>query len=291
MFAEDYARVEQAIRFLEDNYQNQPDLKEIADRLNLSEYHFQRLFRRWAGISPKRFVQFLTVEHAKDLLEESRSLLTVAYETGLSSPGRLHDLFVNVEAVTPGEYKARGAGLEITYGIHDTPFGLALIGMTHRGICDLRFVQDAQQEDAVTAFQQEWAAASFNENPKATQLLIDQIFVPSEENANVPLNLFLRGTNFQIKVWEAVLRIPSGYVLSYSDIARQIGQPRAAQAVGQAVGRNPIAYIIPCHRVIRRLGIAGYYHWGSARKKAMLGWEAAHRDAVYTDNTLMETGG
>jgi AraC family transcriptional regulator, regulatory protein of adaptative response / methylated-DNA-[protein]-cysteine methyltransferase len=291
MFAEDYARVEQAIRFLEDNYQNQPDLKEIADRLNLSEYHFQRLFRRWAGISPKRFVQFLTVEHAKDLLEESRSLLTVAYETGLSSPGRLHDLFVNAEAVTPGEYKARGAGLEITYGIHDTPFGWALIGMTHRGICGLHFVQDARQEDAVAAFKQEWSAATFHENPKATQLPIDQIFVPSEKNANVPLNLFLQGTNFQLKVWEAILRIPPGYVLSYGDIARQIGQPRAAQAVGQAVGRNPIAYIIPCHRVIRRLGIAGYYHWGSARKKAMLGWEAAHRDAIHADRMLVETGG
>jgi AraC family transcriptional regulator, regulatory protein of adaptative response / methylated-DNA-[protein]-cysteine methyltransferase len=290
MFAEDYDRVEQAIRFLEDNYQHQPDLKEIADRLNLSEYHFQRLFRRWAGISPKRFVQFLTLEHAKDLLEESRSLLTVAYETGLSSPSRLHDLFVSVEGVTPGEYKARGFGLEITYGIHDTPFGWALIGVTRRGICGLHFVQNARREDAVAGFKKDWPAATFHENPNVTQPLINQIFVPSEENANVPLNLFLQGTNFQIKVWEAILRIPPGYVLSYGDIARQIGQPGAAQAVGQALGRNPIAYIIPCHRVIRRLGIMGYYHWGSARKKAMLGWEAAQRDAVRADSILVETG-
>ncbi len=163
--------------------------------------------------------------------------------------------------------------------------------MTHRGICDLRFLRDERQEDAVKAFKKEWPAATFQENPEATRLLADQIFVPSKDNENVPLNLFLRGTNFQIKVWEAVLRIPTGYVLSYSDIARQIGQPGAAQAVGQAVGRNPIAFIIPCHRVIRRLGIAGYYHWGSARKKAMLGWEAAHRQGIHADGMLVTTGG
>jgi AraC family transcriptional regulator, regulatory protein of adaptative response / methylated-DNA-[protein]-cysteine methyltransferase len=277
MFAEDYARVEQAIRFLEENYQSQPDLKEVADRLNLSEYHFQRLFRRWAGISPKRFVQFLTVEHAKQLLQESRSLLTVAYESGLSSPGRLHDLFVSVEAVTPGEYKKRGFGLEIDYGIHDTPFGWALIGVTRRGICGLNFIQDEGRAQAVEAFRRQWPEAALHENPSATQPLIDEIFVPSTDNANVPLNLFIKGTNFQIKVWEAILRIPPGYVLSYADIAREIGQPRATQAVGRAVGSNPIAYIIPCHRVIHKFGLSGYYHWGSARKKAILGWEASRR--------------
>jgi AraC family transcriptional regulator, regulatory protein of adaptative response / methylated-DNA-[protein]-cysteine methyltransferase len=280
MFSEDYERVEQAIRFLEDNYQRQPDLKEVADRLSLSEYHFQRLFRRWAGISPKRFVQFLTVEHAKQLLHESHSLLNVAYETGLSSPSRLHDLFVNVEALTPGEYKKRGSGLEIVYGIHDTPFGWALIGLTSRGICGLSFVQDEGQERAVTAFKKQWPEASFHENAAATQPLINQIFAPSRESEQAPLTLFLKGTNFQLKVWEAILRIPPGYVLSYGDIAERIGQPKATQAVGRAVGLNPVGYIIPCHRVIHKLGISGYYHWGTARKKAILGWEAAQRVAT-----------
>jgi AraC family transcriptional regulator of adaptative response/methylated-DNA-[protein]-cysteine methyltransferase len=273
---EDYQRIEKAIQFLAQNYHQQPSLNEVARNVNLSEYHFQRLFRRWAGISPKRLVQFLTLEHAKKVLEESRSVLDATYDAGLSSPSRLHDLFVNVEAMTPGEFKAKGAGLKIHFGFHPSPFGECLLAVTERGICGLGFVGEGGRVQALEDFKRRWPAAEFQENPQKTRSTIDRVFSPRKRNGSDPVKLFLMGTNFQVKVWEALLRIPPGSVVCYEDLARQLGKPSAARAVGGAVGRNPISFLIPCHRAIRKMGITGDYHWGAARKKAILAWEAAH---------------
>lgn len=271
----DYPQIEKAILFLERNFRNQPELREVAQHVNLSAYHFQRVFRRWVGISPKRFVQFLTIEYAKKVLEESRSVLDATYDSGLSSPGRLHDLFVNLEAVTPGEYKLKGAGLTISYGFHPSPFGECLLALTERGICGLGFVGPGGRQNALADFRRRWSEAAYEEDPHKTRVYIDRIFnLPAEPNTQ-PLTLLLVGTNFQIKVWQALLRIPPGMLVCYEDLARQIGQPSAARAVGSAVGQNPISFLIPCHRVIRKIGITGDYHWGAARKKAILAWEAA----------------
>ena len=275
--AEDYRRIEKAIQFLAENYHQQPSLDEVARSVNLSEFHFQRLFRRWAGISPKRLVQFLTLEHAKQALEESRSVLDAAYDAGLSSPSRLHDLFVTAEAMTPGEFKAKGAGLEISYGFHPSPFGECLLAVTERGICGLGFVGEGGRSQALEDFKQRWPAATFRENSQKTRTYVDSIFSSQKRNGGDPVKLLLMGTKFQIKVWEALLRIPSGTVICYEDLARRVGKPSAARAVGSAVGRNPISFLIPCHRAIRKMGITGDYHWGAARKKAILAWEAARR--------------
>jgi len=275
----DYQRIEQAINYLGQSFREQPDLRDVARRVHLSEYHFQRLFRRWAGISPKRFLQFLTVEHAKKLLDESSDLLRVTYDSGLSSPGRLHDLFVNTEAVTPGEFKKRGEGVEITFGVHTSPFGGCLLAMTERGICSLSFISASERARAIKQLKSKWPKAAFRENSRATQPIFDQIFNQKKNGVARKVNLFLQGTNFQIKVWEALLKIPSGFLLSYEDIAAMIGKPGASRAVGNAISQNPIAYVIPCHRVIRKIGVIGDYRWGSARKKAMLAWEAAKRNS------------
>jgi len=272
----DYQRIEKAIHYLDSNFRSQPSLGDVARSVHLSEHHFQRLFRHWAGISPKRFLQFLTVGYAKALLEESRSVLDATYEAGLSSPGRLHDLFVNAEAVTPGEFKARGAGLAIHYGFHPSPFGTCLLAATERGVCGLSFPPDRRQ--ALEDLKAQWAGASFAENPKRTAPLVDRAFPRSQSNGTRALTLFLRGTNFQLKVWEALLKIPAGSVVSYEDLAAHLGKPRAARAVGSAVGSNPISFLIPCHRVIRKMGVVGDYAWGAARKKAILAWEAAQRE-------------
>jgi len=264
--SEDYTRVEQAIRYLEANAHRQPDLREVAESVHLSEYHFQRLFTRWAGISPKRFLQFLTKENAKALLENT-NLLDATYSAGLSSPGRLHDLFVKCEAVTPGEYKLKGAGLRIAYGFHPTPFGECLLAATERGICFLAFVTDGGRAAALKAMKADWQNAEWVEDPRQTEPHVKAIFSPSSKT---PISLHLRGTNFQIKVWEALLRIPSGHVTSYEDLAARTGNPSAARAVGNALANNPVAYLIPCHRVLRKVGDFGNYRYGQARKKAML---------------------
>jgi len=270
----DYQRIEQAIHYLEANVQRQPGLQEIASSLNLSEYHFQRLFTRWAGVSPKRFLQYLTKEHAKALLARSTSLLDATYEVGLSSPGRLHDLFVQCEAVTPGEFKSKGQGLVIFYGFHPTPFGECLLGMTDRGICHLAFVQDLDRDGALRDLRPAWANATLRLSPERTRPFAERIFTPSGQ-PSVPISLLLRGTNFQIKVWEALLRIPSGQVTSYEGIAAHLRMSDGARAVGSAVANNPVAYLIPCHRVIRKVGEFGDYRYGPARKKAILAWEMA----------------
>jgi AraC family transcriptional regulator of adaptative response/methylated-DNA-[protein]-cysteine methyltransferase len=271
-----YKLIEQAIQYIEANVQRQPELEEIASSVGLSEYHFQRIFTQWAGISPKRFMQFLTKEHAKGLLAESENLLETTHQVGLSSLGRLHDLFVNTEAVTPGEYRSRGAGLTIRYGLHLTPFGKCLIATTERGICNLSFVQTSEG-DAIDNLVDNWEQAKMIEDHSSTAPLAARIFSAQspagDRQTDSPLKLHLRGTNFQIKVWEALLNIPIGAVTTYEQIAAKIGSPHAFRAVGTAVGHNPIAVLIPCHRVIRKNGEFGNYLYGSARKKALLARE------------------
>jgi AraC family transcriptional regulator, regulatory protein of adaptative response / methylated-DNA-[protein]-cysteine methyltransferase len=285
----DYALVAQAIHYLGQNFQEQPSLDDLAARLNISPFHLQRVFSRWAGISPKRFLQFLTVDYAKARLLAAQSVLDAAYDAGLSGPGRLHDLFVTLEAVTPGEYKSQGAGLEISVGRHSTPFGDCLLATTARGIVALNFLDpDHSWEQAIDELHKSWKAATVTVEPDATAPLIERIFAPQhitqqngqdtgQDNALPPLRILAKGTNFQIKVWEALLRLPLGAVCTYADIARAIESPKAMRAVGSAVGANAVAYLIPCHRVIRQGGLVSDYRWGATRKRALIGWEAAHR--------------
>lgn len=275
MKTSDYKRIEKAICFLEEHASDHPALDDVAGHVGLSRYHFQRLFSRWAGVSPKRFLQFLTAERAKDLLRESASVLETAYEVGLSGSGRLHDLFVSVEAVTPGQFKNRGFGTEIRYGIQDSPFGHCLIGLTEHGICNLWFLEGDNREQALEQFREEWKGARILEDPEMAREVTESIFSPSTPMERVDLKLFPRGTNFQIKVWQALLKIPEGSVVSYGDLARWMGMPTSARAVANAVAHNPIAYLIPCHRVLRKTGEMGGYRWGTVRKRAMIGREQA----------------
>lgn len=272
--AADYARVERAILFLAQQHERQPSLAELAAHVGLSPHHLQRLFGRWAGITPKRFLQFVTKEHAKALLAASADVLTASCEAGLSGPGRLHDLFVACEALTPGEFKRQGEGLAVAYGFHPSPFGECLLAVTRRGICGLAFVDEGGRSRALETLAARLPRADLHEDVAETRPYVERAFAPLAAGRG-PLHLLLKGTNFQLKVWEALLRIPPGRVASYRDIAVAVGAPGAARAVGQAVGANPVAYLIPCHRVIRSAGDLGGYHWGLARKQAMLGWEAA----------------
>ena len=270
-----YQRIEKAICYMRENHLQQPDLSTIAQQVNLSEYHFQRLFKQWAGISPKRFLQYLTVEHAKARISSTRNLLELSGEAGLSGPGRLHDLFVNLEAMTPGEYKGAGAGLVIHFGVHDTAFGACLIAATERGICNIHFPEDGQTDpDAARLYLQSlWPAAQLRHEPALTAGLSQRLFQPAAMGES-PVTLHVKGTNFQIQVWRALLKIPNAGVLTYQGLAEVVGNPKASRAVGSAVGKNPVAYLIPCHRVIRATGELGGYRWGETRKTALLGWEA-----------------
>jgi AraC family transcriptional regulator of adaptative response/methylated-DNA-[protein]-cysteine methyltransferase len=275
----DYDRIEKAISFLAANHLEQPDLAIAAKSVHMSEFHFQRVFTRWAGISPKRFLQFLTVEYAKQQLAASETLLDTALESGLSGPGRLHDLFVTLEAVTPGEFKTRGEGIEIHYGFHATPFGRCLLGVTSRGICWLSFTGDKTGENAaVRELTSHWSGARCVQNRSRTQAVVPRIFGKLGNGKHSPLSLLVMGTNFQLKVWGALLRIPAGSLISYEGIGEMIAAPQASRAIGSAIGSNCISYLIPCHRVIRKTGIVGGYRWGEARKRALLGWEAAVAD-------------
>ena len=276
--SQDYELIAKAIRYLELNRLNQPRLADIAKALNMSEYHFQRLFSRWVGISPKRFVQYLTKEHAKFLLKQSENLLNTAYTVGLSGPGRLHDMFVTCDAVTPGEYKARGDGMQISYGFHPSPFGDCLIGVTGRGICSLAFVQDNDYSAAFTNMKANWLAANFKEDQVVTAPVIPEMLALFQQPASTPLRIYLQGTNFQIKVWEALLEIPTGSVVSYKQLAIQVGLPWGSRAVGNALAKNPLPVLVPCHRVIQASGEFGQYLYGTVRKKALLGWEMAKID-------------
>lgn len=272
-----YQRIEQAIRYLEDNVRRQPELDEVAEKVHLSPFHFQRIFTEWAGISPKRFLQYLTVDYLKDKLQQSRNLAEAAELAGLSSQSRVYDLFTTLEAVTPQEYKERGAGIRVEYGFHASPFGLCLIGVTARGICWLSFVaSDEDPRHALEEMKAYWHNSVFHESQELTKAFVEQVF--PESPLQKKLHLFVKGTNFQIRVWEALLRVPMGEVTTYQDIARSIHNPNALQAVGSAVGSNHIAYLIPCHRVIRKDGVLGQYRWSSARKKSIIGWEMARQE-------------
>jgi len=272
----DYTRVRRAVEFMTENWQDQPSLEAIAAHAGLSPAHFQRLFKRWAGISPKGFLQAITLDHARALLRDSASVLDTTYEVGLSSPARLHDLFVDYEAMTPGEYKQRGDGIEMAYGFHECPFGRALIMATPRGVSGLAFADGGEEEEAALAdMTARWPKASFTADPSHTGSYAGRIFTPELWQEADPLKIVLIGTDFEIRVWEALLQVPMGRAVTYSDIALHLDNPKASRAVGSAVGRNPISFVVPCHRVLRKGGGLGGYHWGITRKRAIIGWEAA----------------
>lgn len=273
-----YARIEAALDYIAAHLEAQPDLAEIARHVGMSEYHFQRTFTRWAGISPKRFLQHLTLQAAKRSLADSASVLDAAYDVGLSGPSRLHDLFVTYEAVTPGEYKARGEGLTVRWGVHPSPFGACLLAATERGICHLSFLSGEPSDAPEDELRRRFPEADLEAAPEVTAPLAARIFAGSPGEEGAPLALHLRGTNFQLQVWKALLALPRGAVVTYGGLARRLGRPGAARAVGAAVGANPVAYLIPCHRVLRGSGELGGYRWGTARKRALLGWEAARRE-------------
>ena len=273
----DYKRVESAIRYLQANYRRQPELAEIAAAVHVSPYHFQRLFTRWAGVSPKRFLQCLTIEHAKSMLVDSENLLDTALDAGLSGPGRLHDLFTTFEAMTPGEFKKKGEGVTLRWGIADSPYGPAAIAKNERGICALEFLQEEQKRSrAIDQLARRFPQAQFVAAPNEISSIADRLFGPYRADTKSPLALCVGGTNFQIRVWRALLNIAPGQLATYGAIAKAIGQPSAARAVGTAIGANPIAYLIPCHRVIRSTGLMDTsYRWGPTRKLAMIGAELA----------------
>ncbi len=276
-----YQRIEQAIHYLEKNFQRQPELDEVAEVVHLSPFHFQRLFTEWAGISPKRFLQYLTVDFLKSKLLESKNLVEVAEAAGLSSQSRVYDLFTTLEAVTPQEYKQNGSGIRIEYGIHETPFGEALIGVTERGVCWLSFIntdEDARYE--LEKMKEHWHNSVFHQEQVLTEAFVSEIFARKDAKAHKKIHLLVKGTNFQIKVWEALLKLPLGQVTTYQEVAIQLQSPRAMQAVGSAVGSNHIAYLIPCHRVIRKDGVLGEYRWNATRKKSIIGWEMATTEAI-----------
>lgn len=272
----DYERIEKAILFLIENQHKPPSLNEIAAHLHLSPFHFQRLFSRWAGVSPKKYLQVLTVQRAKSLLQDSASILDVTESMGLSSSSRLYDHFVQLEAVTPGEFKTKGAGLTIEYSVHKTPFGVVFLATTSRGVCSLSFLQSDNLTENVQRLRNQWPLAILVENFSKTHAIVDSIFFNTSQ-ADRPISLYVSGTNFQINVWKALLRIPAANIQSYSDIAHAIGLPRAARAVGTAMGANPVAFVIPCHRVIQQSGKLGGYRWGETRLHAIHAWESARK--------------
>ena len=270
----DYYRIEKAIRYLDAHTRDQPSLADVARRMGLSIYHCQRLFHRWAGVTPKDFLQIATLEHAKSLLRDSRPVLDAALESGLSGPGRLHDLCLSIEAMTPGQYRRGGEGLRIRWGVHPTPVGDALMAMTDRGICAIRFLAGpGEGAGDLDSLRRDWPHARFQPDKAATRLIAAEVSRRMTGQSREPLSVILAGTPFQVKVWQALLAIPAGAVTSYADIAARIGRPEAVRAAASAIGANAIAYLIPCHRVLRSTGAIGGYRWGEARKRALLGLE------------------
>lgn len=272
--ASDYEVVRRNLDYLREHWREQPSLDFMAEQNGMSPAHLQRLFMRWAGLSPKAFVQALTIDHARKLLRESASVLDTAFEVGLSGPGRLHDLFVTHEGMTPGTYKARGKGLTIRYGFHDCPFGRVLLMTTDQGICGLAFADPGQEPAAFEDMRSRWPDASYVEDPAATGPHVQRIFNPASWKAEQSLRIVFIGTEFETRVWQTLLKVPLGRATTYSDIAGHIGSPKASRAVGAAVGRNPISFVVPCHRVLGKSGGLCGYHWGLTRKQAILGWEA-----------------
>lgn len=268
-----YGRIAQAISYINGNFKTQPSLEEVAGEINLSPFHFQRLFTEWAGVSPKKFLQYLTVEHAKKMLKENQAtLFETAFETGLSGTSRLHDLFVNIEGMTPGEYKNGGENLTINYSFAETSFGNILVASTAKGICHIAFADVA--EDALEVLKTKFPNAVYWQFADVAQQHALYIFTHDWDRIS-EIKLHLKGTDFQLKVWETLLKIPTGQLTTYGAVAKEIGMPSASRAVGSAIGANPVAFIIPCHRIIQSTGTLGQYHWGSTRKTAIIGWEAA----------------
>ncbi|NNE22131.1 MAG: methylated-DNA--[protein]-cysteine S-methyltransferase [Rhizobiales bacterium] len=270
----DYNHVRNTLEFITEHWRDQPSLDTIAGEAGLSAGHLQRVFKRWAGISPKEFLQAITLDHARGLLRESASILDTSYEVGLSGPSRLHDLFVTHEGMSPGIYKAKGDGLEILYGFHPSPFGHALVMITDQGLAGLAFADEGGERAALDDMRRRWPQARYSENSAATTAYAARIFNPGRWQPETPLKVVFIGTDFEIRVWETLLRIPLGKATTYSDIAAHLGNPKASRAVGTAVGKNPISFVVPCHRVLGKTGNLCGYHWGLTRKKAILGWEA-----------------
>lgn len=283
-----YARIEKAIRYLEEHSHEQPSLDELAKVVQLSPFHFQRLFQQWAGTTPKKFLQYLTIGDAKKRLKECQSILDATYGSGLSGPGRLHDLFLSVEAMTPGEYKSGGRGLEIEHSVLSTPFGEALASSTTRGICGFSFLTGKGEKGAIHDLRENWPEAKFSRRVGRTLKVLRDHF-NHRTKRKTSIGILLKGTPFQLKVWEALLRIPEGFILAYKDVAGMIGEAKASRAVGTAIGQNPIAYLIPCHRVIRETGVLGDYRWGPRRKKAILSWEAHKNRTLSQDRISMNS--
>jgi AraC family transcriptional regulator, regulatory protein of adaptative response / methylated-DNA-[protein]-cysteine methyltransferase len=271
---DDYARVCDVIADLSENWREQPSLQAMAQSAKLSPEHLQRMFTRWAGLSPKAFLQAITLDHAREMLKNSANVLDTALEVGLSGPGRLHDLFVSHEGMTPGAYKAKGEGLTIFYGFHPSPFGVALVMVTPYGLCGLGFCDVGGEKAGFADMTRRWPHAQYTEDSARTAVYAAQVFADRRLRPNEPLRITLIGTDFEIRVWETLLKIPVGKVATYGGIAEHLAKPRAARAVGAAVGRNPISFVVPCHRVIGKSGDLTGYHWGLTRKKAILGWES-----------------
>jgi AraC family transcriptional regulator of adaptative response/methylated-DNA-[protein]-cysteine methyltransferase len=268
-----YNRIAEAISYIQENFKSQPGLEEVAEKIHVSPFHFQRMFTEWAGVSPKKFLQYITVEHAKKMLKENHAtLFDTAFETGLSGTGRLHDLFINIEGMSPGEYKNGGENLSINYSFAESPFGNILIASTTKGICHMAFADN--EAKALEALKQMFPNAAYHQMVDMAQQNVLYIFTHDWSQLN-KIKLHLKGTAFQLKVWETLLKVPMGQLTTYGNIARTIEQANASRAVGTAVGDNPVAFLIPCHRVIQSSGIIGQYHWGRIRKTAMIGWEAA----------------
>ncbi len=270
----DFNRIADAIGYIQDNFKQQPNLDEIAEKVHLSPFHFQRMFTEWAGVSPKKFLQYISIEHAKKLLKEEKATLSqTSHETGFSGTSRLHDLFMNIEGMTPAEYKNGGKNLSINYSFAESPFGNILVASTSKGICHLMFADE--EEMAFEVLRSQFPNATFHQKLDLIQQNALFIFTHDWEKLS-QIKLHLKGTEFQLKVWETLMKIPSGKLSTYGQIARKIDRPKASRAVGTAIGDNPVAYLIPCHRVIQSTGTFGQYHWGSNRKTAMIGWEMAH---------------
>ncbi len=278
--AADYDVVRRAIGHIRENWRAQPEVGAIAEAAGVTPTELHHLFRRWAGITPKAFLQALTLDGARQLLRDSASVLDATYEVGLSGPGRLHDLFVTHEAMSPGEWKSGGEGLDIRYGFHPSPFGTALIMATPRGLAGLALTDAGKERAALADMQRRWPKASYIEDAAATAPLAKRIFDPTQWRAEEPLRIVLIGTDWEVRVWEALLKIPMGRLTTYSDIAGKMRSPKAARAVGTAVGKNPISFVVPCHRVVGKSGDLTGYHWGITRKHAILGWEAGRVSAA-----------
>ncbi len=270
---DDYATVREIIAHLTDHWRDQPSLETLSQKMRMSPEHLQRLFTRWAGLSPKAFIQAITLDHAKVMLKDEASVLDTALDVGLSGPGRLHDLFVTHEGMSPGAYKSKGEGLTIFHGFHPSPFGLALVMVTAFGLCGLAFADQGEEQKALADMTSRWPRAIFVEDSARTATHAAQIFAQPNFKPDQPLRITFIGTDFEIRVWETLLKIPAGKATTYSTIAGHIGSPKAARAVGAAVGRNPISFVVPCHRVLGKSGALTGYHWGLTRKRAMLGWE------------------